>query len=455
VSDVHDLRTATWVTFDGGRARSVRFRRCRLSIVAGPDEGVVREFDADSIRMGARRENDLVLRDDRVSGLHCEIRLDPSGYRLRDLGSKNGTFLGGHRIVDAYVSPGAVVSVGETKLRFDALDESVELPLHGADRFGPLLGNSPKMRELFARIARVANSDATVLITGETGTGKELVSEAIHTAGNRKDKPFVVVDCAAIPPNLIESELFGHEKGSFTGATQTVQGAFERGHGGTVFIDEIGELALNLQPKLLRVLERREVKRIGGAKSQKVDVRVLAATNRDLATEVNQGTFREDLYYRIAVARLHVPPLRERREDVPLLVDHFLSSIPGAEEQRPGPDVMDALSRHEWRGNVRELRNLVERAILMSEPFLPGTPGIPKSLARGPDEGALTVDVSIPYKEAKAALLEEFERRYITELLEKHQGNVSAAARAAGIDRMSIHKILNRRNLSRQGGEAE
>src|SRR6478752_7708989 len=272
---VDDLRSGTWVTYVGGRATSARLRRCRVEVIAGPDAGLVRDIEASVIRIGARRGNDVQLTDAKVSGLHCEIRLDERGYRLRDLDSTNGTFVGGFRINDVYIQPGAQISVGGTRMRFEPLGESVEVELSDRDRFGSMIGRSVKMRELFARLEKLARADTTVLVTGETGAGKELVAEALHDNSPREKGPFVVLDCGSIPPNLIESELFGHERGAFTGATGSYAGAFERAHGGTVFLDEIGELPLAMQPKLLRVLEAKEVRRVGGQRTFNVDVRVV------------------------------------------------------------------------------------------------------------------------------------------------------------------------------------
>ncbi len=465
---VDDLRSGTWVTFVAGRAAGVRIRRCRFEVLSGPDKGLTRDLEAATIRIGARRGNDLELQDSKVSGLHCEVRLDERGYRLRDLDSTNGTYVGGFRVNDLYITPGTVMQIGASKVRFEPLGESVEFELSAQDRFGGIVGRSVQMRELFARLEKIAASDATVLVTGETGTGKELVAEAVHEHSGRKNGPFVVLDCGSIPQNLIESELFGHEKGAFTGATHAYAGAFERADGGTVFLDEIGELPLSMQPKLLRVLERKEVRRIGGSKTIGADIRVVAATNRDLGVEVNRGRFREDLYYRLAVARIHVPPLRERREDIPLLVEHFLSITPGGEGARLEPGTVELMMKHDWPGNVRELRNVIERAVLLADATSGGGIALSKTSiggrrsARlgtgggggsvsestpapgGDDTLAVSIDTSTPFKVAKQVLVEEFERRYIGRLLDEHAGNISAAARAAGIDRMSIHKMLNR-----------
>ncbi|HVU53256.1 MAG TPA: sigma 54-interacting transcriptional regulator [Polyangia bacterium] len=454
-----DLRTSTWIAAGvDGLPSGRRIRRCRLTVVAGPDAGLAREFEAPVIRVGARRGADLVLSDGKVSRTHFEIRLDPQGYRLRDLESTNGTFVSGLRVADVYVPPGASIYVGDSRVRFDPLDDSVEVALSSADRFGDMVGRSVLMRELFARLAAVAPTDATVLVTGETGTGKELVAEALHEHSPRKGGPFVVLDCGAIPANLMESEAFGHERGAFTGATAAHAGAFERADGGTLFLDEIGELPLEMQPKLLRALERKEIRRVGGARTLQVNIRVIAATNRDLAVEVNKGRFREDLYYRLAVAHLAVPPLRERREDIPLLVEHIVAGLPGGRERGPRAETIELMKRHEWPGNVRELRNVLERAVLFQQPgrepsVIVGAPE-PRAAAAGAREGSAAevrapIDPTVPFKVAKQELIDEFERRYVRALLERHGGNVSAAARAAGIDRMSIHKMLNRLGMDR------
>jgi len=471
---VDDLRTGTWVTFIGGRAAGVRVRRCRLHVVAGPDKGAIKEIEAPVIRIGARRGNDVRLSDSKVSGLHCEIQLDERGYRLCDLDSTNGTFVSGLRVNDIYINPGTQLSVGQSKIRFEPLGESVEVELSAQNKCSGMIGGSVKMREIFARVEKLARIDTTVLTTGETGVGKELVAEALHELSPRRGGPFVVLDCGSIPQNLIESELFGHERGSFTGATSTYAGAFERAHGGTVFLDEIGELPIEMQPRLLRVLERHEVRRIGGSKTIKVDIRIVAATNRDLGVEVNRGRFREDLYYRLAVARVHVPPLRERREDIPLLIEHILQYTPGGDSASLSQETIDLMMKHDWPGNVRELRNVIERAVLLSEAPAADvplhrnhTPSDQASSDKRPktDRGAqpeaddtggqnsmsMPIDTKQPFKLAKRDLVAEFERRYISQLLAEHDGNISAAARAAGIDRMSIHKMLNRLGLSNPG----
>jgi DNA-binding NtrC family response regulator len=464
--DSDDLRTSTWVAYAGAdrsRPRGLRIRRCRLTVISGPDAGLTRDFEDNVIRVGAHAGAGgpvLALSDGKVSRTHFEIRLEAEGYRLRDLESTNGTFVSGLRVHDVYVPPGASIYAGDTRLRFEPLDESVEVALSDADRFGDMVGRSVVMRELFARLAAVAPTDATVLVTGETGTGKELVAEALHEHSPRRAGPFVVLDCGAIPANLMESEAFGHERGAFTGATSSHAGAFERAEGGTLFLDEIGELPLEMQPKLLRALERKEFRRVGGQKMLRANIRVVAATNRELAVEVNKGRFREDLYYRLAVAHVAVPPLRERREDVPLLVEHILAdmvaSLPEALERAPSAETIALMKRHEWPGNVRELRNVLERAVLFKQPLrdMSVVAPLPAVAAGAGGAGAgadlrVTIDPTVPFKLAKQDMIDEFERRYVRALLAAHDGNVSAAARAAGIDRMSIHKILNRLGMAR------
>jgi transcriptional regulator with GAF, ATPase, and Fis domain len=306
------------------------------------------------------------------------------------------------------------------------------------------------MRAIFSRVERAARTDATVLIQGDTGTGKEVIAWSIYEASKRKDKPFVVVDCGAIAPNLIESELFGHEKGAFTGAHQKRTGAFERADGGTVFLDELGELSVELQPKLLRVLERREIQRVGGEKTTPVNVRIIAATNRDLRSMVARGEFREDLYYRLAVVTLELPPLKDRRDDIEPLVHRFLDDI-GADKGDLPEGALSRFLEHDWPGNCRELKNAVERAVVLGETRFLGAPtpsdGEAAPLLDDGPEGTFAIDLEKPYKAQKADVVAHFEERYVRELLKEFKGNVSAAARRAGIDRMSLHKILTRYDL--------
>jgi transcriptional regulator with PAS, ATPase and Fis domain len=279
-----------------------------------------------------------------------------------------------------------------------------------------------------------------VLLLGETGTGKEAVAESLHRESQRRNEPFIVVDCGAIPPNLLESELFGHVRGAFTGAVASREGAFEAANGGTLFLDEIGELPIDLQPKLLRALEAREVKRVGAKDYTAIDARIIAATHRDLAAEVNTQKFRSDLYYRLAVLEVRLPPLRERLEDLPELVEHMLKSLGAADKPEAAlcrtPEFLADLRRHSWPGNVRELRNYVERCLALNQMQPLG----------GADELPV-VDVTQPIKIARDRWTRAFERRYLEEILERHGGNVAAAARAAGVDRIYFYRLLWRHGL--------
>jgi two-component system response regulator GlrR len=317
------------------------------------------------------------------------------------------------------------------------------------DRFGRMLGRSPAMQTVFEVLSKAASSDATILLEGETGTGKEVSAEAIHLGSARKEKPFLVVDCGAMPPNLLESELFGHERGAFPGAVSSRQGVFEAAVGGTVFLDEIGELSIDLQPKLLRVLERREVRRVGTNNHVPVNVRLVAATNRSLRDQVAASKFRSDLYYRLAVVEVKLPPLRERLSDLPLLVDHIVRGF-GAVDAAAGarvrtPDFLEALGRHTWPGNIRELRNYLERCVALRDfsPPRSATGSIPTS-APGPEAA---VNVGQPLREAREAWVSSFERRYLEELLRQHDNRVSAAARAAGVDRIYFYRLLWKHGL--------
>ncbi len=441
-----DLETPTWVTSYQGLPRTVNVRRCRLTVVAGADTGKTVELGLPQIQIG-RAGADLNLTDTKVSGLHCELKLMPEGYRLRDLGSTNGTYVKGVRIVDAFIQPGSTIQIGKSAIIFEPLDEAIAMPLWNEARLQQLVGGSAGMRHLFDLVNRFAQSDATVLIQAETGCGKELVADAIHQCSPRRDQPFIVLDCSAIPEQLFEAQLFGYETGAFTGAIKSTPGVFEMAHGGTLFLDEIGELPLDVQAKLLRAVETRRVRRLGGTKVFAADVRIVAATNRDLAAEVNRGTFRSDLYYRLAVAKLSIPALRERREDIPLLVEHFLRQLSvssGNRDPRLPDDFLARAQRHQWPGNVRELRNAVERAVLL--------PNHPQAAFEAPpkkEQGFATIDIDVPFKQAKQKLVDEFDRRYLEALLEAHDGNISAAARAAGIERMSIYKMIRRLGLDK------
>ncbi|MDB4968960.1 MAG: hypothetical protein JWN44_4649 [Myxococcales bacterium] len=417
-------------------------QRLRVQVIDGPDKGLSVDFD-DAIRIGKRDLADLVLSDPTVSSLHCEIA-NRGDLILRDLGSKNGTFVGNVRVIEAVLPPHEPIRVGATVLQVRALAENVVIPLRDDANFHGIVGTSPVMRALTARLELLAASDATVLIQGETGTGKELVAEALHGNGPRQRGPLVVVDCGSLPASLVESELMGHERGAFTGAVAASVGAFERADGGTIFLDEIGELPLAMQPKLLRLLESRIVRRVGGHKSRTVDVRVLSATNRDLAREVQAGRFREDLYFRLAVVRVEVPPLRERREDIPLLSAYLLRELGADPEEHLLDETVAMLQAYDWPGNVRELRNQLTRMAAL--PDAP-PPSAPPAAAAPQLVQASSVDLSVPLRVAKKRVVDELERAYVGALLLACDGRIADVARRAGMDRMTIYRIIDKLKL--------
>jgi DNA-binding NtrC family response regulator len=336
--------------------------------------------------------------------------------------------------------------LGKTKLKIDDGD-TIEVELHQADRLGGMLGRTPEMRRLMATIERAAMTDASVLVLGETGTGKEVVARAIHSGSRRSEAPFMTVDCGSLLPTLVASELFGHERGAFTGAEQQHIGAFERADGGTLFLDEIGELPAPLQATLLGALERRSFRRVGGTKSVQIDVRVVAATNRDLREEVNRGSFRADLYYRLAVLSLKLPPLRERTDDIPLLLENFLreQGYAGEVEALIPREVMEPLKQYRWPGNVRELRNFVDAALAMGvaprlEGELSSTPGLVA-------EVSLRNLTTENYHETRDRVLSAFEKLYLPHLLERTRGNVALASREANMDRSYLIQLLKKHGL--------
>jgi DNA-binding NtrC family response regulator len=452
--------------------KQLHLRRIGLKVVDGPDAGKHAEFDHDVIRIGAAEGNHFALTDATVSRRHSEITRTQDGLVLRDLGSTNGTYLGQVRIKEVYLGENRSFRVGKTELEFALLDEIIDIVPARETRFENIVGQSVAMRETFAVLDRVARTELTVLVTGETGSGKELVSRAIHQRSRRRAGPFVVFDCGAVARNLIESELFGHERGAFTGAVQARAGVFEQADGGTIFLDELGELPIELQPALLRVLEQREVRRVGDRKVRSVDVRVVAATNRELQEMVKDGKFREDLYYRLAVVEVELPPLRERIEDLPMLVEHLLRTANFDHPVRGiTPDVMQLLRAYHWPGNVRELRNTLLRAIPFCEGDLIDLQALPEALRAGHAARADAVTAAaalaagapttsgglelpqgdLSLKEAKDQLIDAFERKYLEDLLERCEGNLSKAARVAGVDRKTIARMLKRHDL--KGGE--
>ena len=476
--------------FEGAWATVQRLRKGKLVVVAGADQGKELEIAKPRVTGGRSIISDLVLADKAVSGTHFEIAARDDGYRLRDLNSRNGVYVGDLRIREVFLRPGTVFKMGHTSIQFQPLQDVVEIELSKRDRFDAIIGGSAAMRQIFAQLEKVAPSDLTVLITGETGTGKEMVARAVHNTSTRKNKPFVVLDCGSIPRALIESTLFGHEKGSFTGAVGQHIGCFEQAQGGTIFLDEIGELDITLQPKLLRVLEQREIKRVGGDRTVKVDVRVLAATNRDLREEVNKGHFREDLYFRLSVVHVELPPMRERREDIPGLANHFLRDIAGRRSMQMsfGPDAITAMIGHAWPGNVREMRNVVERAAALSDgPTITradlvfgrelgasvsashdlakaGIAGAQRAIAAEagvelpPGSGPAIFDAALlkpglGFKQAKQTVVDAFEAAYLEALLTRNEGNITRSANEAGLTRYHLRELLKRHGV--KGGDQE
>ncbi len=484
-------------------------RRCRLTVLSGDQRGRSVEIGSGAFLVGKGENADLLLTDSTVSREHFVIEQTLGGFVIRDKQSTNGTWIDQFRIREAYLRPGVTVRAGEVQMRFESLFRQLEVPPSEAEQFGDLIGRSVRMRQIFALLERVAKTDATVVLLGETGSGKSAVARAVHNQSARAKKPFVTVDCGAIPENLIESELFGHERGAFTGAVSQRRGALEQAQGGTLFIDELVDLPLHLQPRLLRVLEEREVRRVGGNEPIKLDVRIIAASRKDLWREVEAGRFREDLYFRLAVFTIPLPPLRERSEDIPVLAASFADSLAGGQDLaaklRAGGGAR--LAQHPFYGNVRELRNVIERAVHLgadpadelaaaavpsrsptgafptrpppsAEAFAPAPsladrepdPGqVPGEVSlpepelwkvaqplpagdlverEGPDGAVpLFADCTVPFKEAKEKLLDAFEREYLRRLIERSDDNASAMARDAGIDRKHLYNLAKKHDV--------
>ncbi len=416
--------------------------------------------------VGSAQSTGIVIADPTVSRLHAELEAKPDGLWVRDLGSRNGIFVEGVHVLAARVPDRGRIKLGGTELVVDQdPNQRRAVEIWPSDHFGRLVGTSARMRELFASLARISPMDASVLIHGETGTGKELVARAIHDASPRASKPFIVVDCAALPENLLDAELFGHTKGAFTGAVGMRTGAIEAAHGGTVFLDEIGELPIAMQPKLLRVLESRTVRRVGETGHRQVDVRFISATHRDLLTMVNNNEFREDLYFRLSVIPVSVPPLRVRKEDIERLVNHFLGGASSV-----SPELMRELVNRPWRGNVRELRNFVDRARALgasealalsststhedapppSSPTIAplSSPSMPAAAPATPGPGIDNPQMfEQAYKDFREAWIDAGEREYVRKLLTRHNRNVAAAAREAEIDRTYIYRLIRKHEL--------
>ncbi|MFA5623949.1 MAG: sigma 54-interacting transcriptional regulator [Bradymonadales bacterium] len=478
-----DYVSPTKISYLDGKPTTIHLRKCRIV-----STGKVRKewiFEHGTVTVGSMEDNDLVINDETVSRYHAQIVQDNDAYLLRDIASTNGSFINQVHIKEAYLSPGCLIRFGNSEFVFQPMDEEVAVAPSAEEKFGDIIGGNVKMREIYSILEKISPTNATVVIEGETGTGKEVIAHTIHKMSLRAKKPFVVFDCGAVPESLIESELFGHEKGSFTGAIMTRQGLFELAQGGTIFLDELGELSLELQPKLLRVLEQREVRRVGAAKPIPVDVRVVAATNRRLEDEVRNNRFREDLFYRLSVVRIFLPPMRDRIDDLPLLVKHFLKNSSFNRDANSNlklrsisREALDAMTQYEWPGNVRELLNIVERACSLADGDCIELHDLPEHISSkampAPEEvkseqeesegGPKFVEVQNicftefsdrPFKDAKEAWLASFESEYILSLLQRNNYNISQAARESDIDRKYFRKLMKKYDIVDDGSSTD
>lgn len=453
----HDVLIEATVEYSATKVDSSKPQGCLLFVSeADPEhQGRTLELTLGEAVIGRDDTCDLVLNHESVSRNHARLVVRPDGVLVEDLDSTNGIRYLGKRIERAVLKPGSRIGIGECSIDLLPLTSVEFAPISSADQYGDMVGTSLSMRRLFCLLETLETSDAPVLVEGETGTGKELVARALHEKGRRASSPFMVVDCGNLPSELIESELFGHCRGAFTGAVSDRVGTFELADGGTVFLDEIGELPTSLQPKLLRVLETGEIKRLGAAKYLPVNMRLIAASKRDLAHEVEQKRFRDDLYYRIAVVKLQMPPLRDRRDDIPLLVKHLVSQMSGQKPVQLSSEIEEFMMRHSWPGNVRELRNVLQRILALRMERI-----------RSPDEidflqmnaDAVPCASSDPrlalgsfanrtYKEAREKVLQTFEQLYLRRLVAESKGNLSAAARAASLDRAYLRRLLKKHRL--------
>ncbi len=443
----------TTIVLSAGRPTVVKMQGAELVVTAGPDAGRKATLQGRSLSIGTEATNGLALTDRAVSRLHCRIEASDTELVLKDLGSSNGTLVDGVRIRECVLQDGQTVRVGTSAIQFRWTNTAVDLPLSEEDSFGDAIGRSVPMRELFVLLARISATDVPVLLRGETGTGKEIIAEAIHRRSRRSRGPFEIVDCSALAPSLIESELFGYERGAFTGAAESRPGAFERAHGGTAFLDEIGELHVDLQPKLLRVLESGEVRRLGGGPMRRVDARIVAATSRDVDAMLAGGGFRQDLFHRVAVMTARIPPLRERPGDIPELAAHFLHRMRYTEDIAPAvlrnyvELALGFLRGYSWPGNVRELRNVVERAAILADTgkieadALSRLNAITKAIEAGGAVGRLPMRVAT----------EQFERDYLTELMRLSGGNLRAASATAQLHPKSLERLLRKHRLRLRG----
>jgi len=428
-------------------AHAMRIWSVVLAVVDGPSRGARAQVGSEIARIGTADGNDLVLADRTVSRFHCEVSVRGNTIAIRDCGSTNGTLIDGVRVREAEIPPGTLVRIGGSAFRVELGEEPAFVEISARSAFGELVGASVEIRRVYAILERLSQTDATVLVQGETGTGKDVLARSLHAASRRAERPFVAVDCGAIPEHLVESELFGHVRGAFTGATSDRRGVFEEADGGTLFLDEIGEMPLALQPKLLRAIESRSIRRVGGTGGRTVDVRIVAATNRSLASSINDGSFREDLYYRLAVVEVRLPPLRARRDDIPVLAGHFFRLFAGDHGRLP-PEFVAGLVGRGWPGNVRELRNYIERSVSLGtiapRAVDPGAAVAPPGHAVPPGSIESFVALHLPLKEARRAWTKSFELVYVRTMLRLVGGNVTRAAERAGVSRRFLQRMVAR-----------
>jgi DNA-binding NtrC family response regulator len=442
-------------TVVGARAQADRLAAQQFHLVLLDTEraGTVYPLSGEELRIGKAPENDVVIDHPTVSRNHLVVRRMGDRFLVQDLDSTNGTFLDGAQVREAYLRPGALLEVGDVRLRFSPQVAPVQIDPSAEDRLGDLVGRSVPMRQIFALLQRISSTDSTILLVGETGVGKGAAAKAIHKLSPRAPGPLVVFDCASVSDSLIESELFGHEKGAFTGAVSQRIGCLERAHGGTLFLDEIDDLALDLQPKLLRAIEDREFRRLGASSPVSFDARIVVASKKDLWAETQAGRFREDLYFRLSVFTVSLPPLRDRKEDIPLLVDAFAGE--GLWARLP-EKVREQFLGHTWPGNVRELRNALERARHMADiPELAGD-GLLREFTRetpAVEGDSLPVEFTGPFKACKDELIRAFEKEYLTRLLGRTKGNIARAAREAELDRKHLYSLLHKYGLVQSEGD--
>jgi DNA-binding NtrC family response regulator len=427
---------------------SLREHRHKLEVVEGPDKGLEMTISKQRILIGTLPDCDFRLRDPLVSRRHCQIEVLKDRYLLKDLGSTNGTKVNDISIINAYLSPGAYIQIGETSILFRPKKRWVKITPERKPYFGELIGESIQMREIFGLLAKVAPTDLSVVLCGETGTGKELAAQAIHQHSKRKANPFVVVDCGAISPTLIESELFGHERGAFTGAIYKRKGAFVEANKGTLFLDEISTLPLEIQPKLLRAIEHKEVKAVGEDRYKTVDVRIICATNEDLISKIKNCEFREDLFYRLNEITITLPPLREHLEDIPCLAAKFLEEFGKDPSLILTKEVISYLKSYSWPGNIRELKNYIRQMTLIASDKPLNVELLPPFFQQEELESPnINIAYELPFKEAKKIWTRPYKKKYLIRLLEKYEGDLELASKKAGIHRKSLERLLREFNI--------